>query len=286
MPVNNLTDALRQDMISSLRGTLNSSKELLNPTVNTYTTTERGFTDENNGVSSATFGLNVPKTPDATKAKQATPSQTAKTSRNFDWRARLRPKDGGKSTFYGSAQDSLMALIKQSNGLIWQYTPSLTFQSSANYHKPQMQGMNYSINTYNLSEVQEITLNSEFTANDIYEAQYMLAAFNFLKISTKSYFGDAATAQGRYGTPPPVMLFEYLGEQMFNKVPVVVSSYNITFSDSVDYVPVIWQDTTTYVPTQAQVMVSMLPTYNPNKIRQRFDLDQIKNGQAYKYGFI
>lgn len=223
---------------------------------------------------------------DLKKTISQTPSAPAKLKQGFDWRARLRPKDGGKDTFYGSAPDSLMALIKQSNGLIWQYTPTMTFTSAAKYHQAQMQGMNYAINTYNMSEVSEITLNCDFTANDIYEAQYMLAAFNFLKIATKSYFGDAASAQGRYGTPPPVMLFEYLGEQMFNKVPVVVSSYNITFSDAVDYVPVVWKDTTTFVPTQAQVMITMLPTYNPNKIRKRFDLDQIKNGQAYKHGFL
>lgn len=220
------------------------------------------------------------------QAEQRATEPPGKLSKSFDWRARLRPKNGGSNLFYGNAQDSLQALIKESNGLIWQYTPTLTFTSSASYQEAQGQGMNYAINTYNQSKVSEITLNSDFTANDIYEAQYMLAAFNFLKIATKSYFGDSAVAQSRFGTPPPVMLFEYLGEQMFNKVPVVVSNYSITFSDSVDYVPVVWNGTTTYVPTQAQIMITMLPTYNPNKIRTRFDLDKIKNGQAYKDGFI
>ncbi len=241
--------------------------------------------DEPEESESATTNLQETKTEEAAEAAAAEPVN--KLSKSFDWRARLRPKNGGKNIFYGAkSESSILGLIKQSNGLIWQYTPNITYSGTVNYHQAQMQGMNYPINTYNLSNIEGINVDSEFTANDIYEAQYMLAMITFLKICTKSYFGDAAAASGRYGTPPPVMLFEYLGDQMFNKVPVVVSNYSFTFAEDVDYVPVEWDDTMTYMPTQARVSITLLPTYNPTKLRTKFDIEKIKSGDAYKHGFL
>lgn len=226
------------------------------------------------------------KTPESTEKAQATSDN--KLSKGFDWRARLRPKGGsGNAQFWGTSGDtanSLLGPIKQSNGLIWQYTPSITYNASVNYHKAQMQGMNYPINTYNMSTVESLDVTSELTASDIYEARYMLSAMHFLKVFTKSYFGEQAGEL--YGTPPPVMLFEYLGDHLFHKVPVVISGYNITFADSVDYVPVELNGSVTYVPTQANFTVSLLPTYNPSKLRTKFDLEKLKSGEAYKDGFV
>ena len=54
----------------------------------------------------------------------------------------------------------------------------------------------------------------------------------------KSYFGEQAIQDGKYGTPPPVLIFEYLGHHGFNKVPVILSGYSIELNDSVDYIPV------------------------------------------------
>ena len=108
----------------------------------------------------------------------------------------------------------------------------------------------------------------------------------FLRISTKGYFGDKAVEQGKYGTPPPVLIFEYLGDHGFNKVPVVVTNYNMQLPEDVDYVPVEVEGTVTYVPTRTNIMVNLTPTYTPHKLRRRFDLDAITNGIAYKDGFI
>ena len=212
----------------------------------------------------------------------------------YDWRARLRPKNGGADRFYtqmqGTIADYLLRPIKESNGLVWQYTPNTSMGGSAEYNSTQMQGMNYPINTFISSKPNDINLTSDFTANDIYEARYMLAVFMFLRISTKAYFGDAAVADGSFGTPPPVLVFEYLGDHGFNKVPVVVTNYNIQLSDDVDYVPVVAgpgdSGTVTYIPTKANISVSLLPTYTPNKLRKRFDLKSVTSGQAYKDGFI
>jgi len=118
----------------------------------------------------------------------------------------------------------------------------------------------------------------------------MLAVFNFLKVVTKSFSGDSAVAQGVAGTPPPVLLFEYLGEHGFNKVPVIVKDYSIQYGEDIDYVPVHYKmgskDTVTYVPTAALVSINLSVNYTPQKLRKRFDITGLTSGQAYSDGFI
>lgn len=213
--------------------------------------------------------------------------------KSYDWRARLRPKKGGEDQFYQAGagdpnkfEDHLMRPIQESGGMVWQYTPTIYMSASANYNAAHMQGMNYPINTYINSTPPEIPVSSDWTANNIYEARYLLAVMTFLKVATKGYFGDVSVENGTYGTPPPVLLFEYLGDHGFNKVPCVVSNYNLQLPDDVDYVPVEVQGTVTYVPTRTNIMVNLTPTYTPHKLRRRFSIEDITNGAAYKDGFV
>ena len=218
--------------------------------------------------------------------------------KDYDWRARLRPKAGGADYVYGQlyARDgalsgtNILDPIIESGGLVWQYTPQIFVSAGADYEVHQLQGMNYPIHSYISSRPPELPIASEFTANDIYEARYMLALINFLKVITKSFSGDSAVAQGVAGTPPPVLLFEYLGEHGFNKVPVIVKDYSIQYGEDVDYVPVHYKigskDTVTYVPTAALVSINLSVNYTPQKLRKRFDITGLTNGSAYMDGFI
>ena len=213
--------------------------------------------------------------------------------KSMDWRARLRPKKGGEEKFYsipqsedGTPQPYLMAPIRESGGMVWQYTPTVYLSATAEYDQKLMQGMNYPINTFISGRPPDLPVQADFTANNEYEARYLLAILTFLRVATKAYFGDPAVASKDYGTPPPVLIFEYLGDHGFNKVPVVVTNYQMGLTDDVDYVPVVYGNTTTYVPTKTNIMVNLTPTYTPHKIRRRFDLNSIASGAAYKDGFI
>ena len=211
--------------------------------------------------------------------------------KSYDWRARLRPKKGGESLFYqkttqGDSGDYLLKPIEESGGMVWQYTPTIVVTGQSNYADGHMQGMNYQIKTFQNSTPPMLPITADFTANDIYEARYLLAIFTFCKIATKGAFGDQAVKQGDYGRPPPVLLFEYMGDHMFNKVPVVMTSYSIQLPEEVDYVPVKLGDTVTHVPTRCNLMVNLEPTYTPQKLRRKFNLDTLTSGESYKDGFI
>lgn len=225
----------------------------------------------------------------------------ASVQKKYDWRARLRPKEGGVARFYSAIVggkdaegndvsteelDFLMRPIKESNGLVWQHTPSILLSGGAEYNSHMGQGMNYPINTYLRGQPMQIPVTADFSANNIAEARYILAMLIFLRVAIKGYYGDTAVSNGSFGTPPPVFVFEYLGDHGFNKVPVTVVNYQVELSDGVDYVPVQVNNTVTYVPTMTNVMITLQPHYTPQKMRRRFDVNTIANGAAYKDGFI
>ena len=217
-------------------------------------------------------------------------SDAGELGKTYDWRARLRPKNGGVEQFYNkTGMEGLNHLLKpleESGGLVWQYTPVIFLSGSAEYNETMMQGMNYPINTFISSRPPDIPITADFSANNIEEARYLLAIMTFLKICTKAYFGDDAVARGRPGVPPPVLLFEYLGDHGFNKVPVVVTNWSMQLPDNVDYVPVQVNNQVTYVPTLTNIMINLKPQYTPHKLRRRFSLEAITSGAAYKDGFI
>lgn len=214
---------------------------------------------------------------------------------NKDWRARLRPKRAGellayRATLENAETSALLEPIIQSGGLVFQYTPRFFISGTANYHQHDAQGLNYPIMSYINTTPPNFPVTSDFTANTIDEARYLLAVLTFLKVMVKSEMGDAAVTRGVAGTPPPVMLFEYLGDHGFNRVPVVLRSYTVEYSDQVDYVPVVTKiggkDTVTYVPTQTNIMIDLGVSYTPQKIRRKFDLQGLTTGELYKDGFV
>jgi len=214
-------------------------------------------------------------------------------STNVDWRARLRPKNGGKDLFWKGGTDTpvdyLLKPLHETNGLVWQYTPDMLVSAQVNYNQTDFHGQNYPVMTYKNTMPPAIPVTADFSANTIDEARYILGVIHFCKVATKSFGGDAAVASGYYGTPPPVLLFEYLGDHGFNKVPVVLTSYSISYPADVDYVPVytgVDQGEVTYVPTMVNLQINLQPAYTPHKLRKRFDLQAFTTGKNYKDGFV
>lgn len=213
-----------------------------------------------------------------------------------DWRARIRPKKGGEDWAYGivdnkgkpltGKQKSILQPLKDRGGIVFPYTPNLYLQASVEYNEAAQHGSNYPFYTYINSRPPTLPLQGSWTANTLEEAQYLLAVFQFLRSITKGFFGDAAVEAGVFGTPPPVLLFEYLGEYGFNKVPVIIRSYNFQLPDGVDYVPVKYGETTTYMPVETDIMIEMAPQYTYKKLRRKFDLQRFASGRGYKDGFI
>lgn len=222
----------------------------------------------------------------------------------FDHRARLQPKSiTNASDILGDKVDTnILYPLYSTDGVLFPYTPTVTTGFAAEYDPSAFIHTNYNYNAYVRSYPKTINITADFTAQTNDEALYMLAVIHFFKSVTKSYFG--VNPYQKAGTPPPVLLFSYLGEHQFNRVPVVVKTFDFTLDSSVDYVPVNTTDLAlyspnfgvnlpksnnsgySYVPTKITTTVELDTQYAPIKLRNEFNLDLFRSGKLMDKGYI
>lgn len=161
--------------------------------------------------------------------------QGASAAGEDDWRVRLSLADSA-TIFYKdtSTQNSIMAPLIETNGVIWPYTPSIQVSHIANYSTAVLTHSNYSAHFYNNSDVNDITVSGEFTVQSVEEGQYLMAAIYFLRASTKMFFGQGANV----GNPPPILFLDGYGSHYFPHVPCVVTNFTHNLSNDVDYLQV------------------------------------------------
>ena len=161
--------------------------------------------------------------------------QGASAAGEDDWRVRLSLADNA-TIFYKdtSTQNSIMAPLIETNGVIWPYTPSIQVSHVANYSTAVLTHSNYSAHFYNNSDVSDITVNGEFTVQSVEEGQYLMAAIYFLRSATKMFFGQGANM----GNPPPILFLDGYGSHYFPHVPCVVTNFTHNLSNDVDYLQV------------------------------------------------
>ena len=152
-----------------------------------------------------------------------------------DWRVRLSLADSA-TIFYKdtSTQNSIMAPLIETNGVIWPYTPSIQVSHVANYSTAVLTHSNYSAHFYNNSDVNDITVSGEFTVQSVEEGQYLMAAIYFLRASTKMFFGQGTNV----GNPPPILFLDGYGSHYFPHVPCVITNFTHNLSNDVDYLQV------------------------------------------------
>lgn len=199
-----------------------------------------------------------------------------------DWRAKLEPKPGGKKYVLGeNSPDNILNILYEYNGLVFPYTPAISFGHTAEYKEYDIIHSNYSINSFIKSRPDNITLEARFTAQTKREAEYMLAAIHFFRANTKMYFGaqraESNETKLRSGTPPPVLEFSFLGELMFTRVPVVIEKFSMALEQETQYVEVEGWDT--YVPTAATFTINLNVNQNTKDVRENFNLDDFRQGK-------
>ncbi len=168
-----------------------------------------------------------------TKATQA-PQQNAQ-----DRMVSLRPKPAAANRVYGNG---LLNPLKASGGLIWPYTPSITYQHPITYEPISVTHANQDFHIYSRTPAVNLQVSGEFSVQNQQEGAYALAAIHFLRTLAKMNFGET---DPQAGTPPPVLLFNAYGPFVFKDVPVIVKDFSTEFPQDVDYVQVSVSGTST-----------------------------------------
>lgn len=144
--------------------------------------------------------------------------------------------------------------LRNTGGIIFPYNPTINATHTAEYDAQGLTHTNYQQFSYSRSSADQLQVVGEFTAETQEEGRYLLACIHFLKSATKMFYG----LDDNRGTPPPVLRFSAYGEQMYNSLPVVVTTSTFDFPNNVDYIAVeLPGGGITDVPTQMQLNMSL-----------------------------
>lgn len=150
-----------------------------------------------------------------------------------DWRVRLSLSPGAYY-LYNDEDNEILAPLRNTDGIIFPYTPSISVTYAANYQTNNPVHSNYKIFQYENSYVDSINITCDFTAQDTEEAKYLLAVIHFLRSATKMFYGQDQSPKP--GTPPPLCYLFGMGEFQFNAHPLVISNFTMTLPNDVDYI--------------------------------------------------
>ena len=148
-----------------------------------------------------------------------------------DWRVKLRLAPGADYLYKSNDPGILWPLI-ETDGVIFPYTPRIDTSYRAVYDAVDLTHSNYRGYFYRSSYADFVQLNAAFTAQDTFEAEYLLAVITFFKSLTKMFYGQDA----QRGSPPPMVYLTGLGEYQFSEHPCVVTQFNYNLPDTVDYI--------------------------------------------------
>lgn len=222
-----------------------------------------------------------------------------------DWKVKITvsPNSG---IFYHAGSGILDPL--KDRGVVFPYTPQITVTYQANYSAQRFTHSNYNHYSYDNSEVQQIQISAEFTAQNQQEAAYVLACIYFFRAATKMFFGTSANA----GNPPPLVFLDGYGQQYFRRVPCLVTAFTHTMPADVDYIDAYrassvlnsgsnmdpglidgssydqsysQSNSSTKVPTTSTFQIALQPVYSKETLSQ-FNLQEFAQGRLVDRGFL
>ena len=227
-----------------------------------------------------------------------------------DWRVKLTVPNGPLTGFFDFDTNPLMQPLAGIGGIFWPLTPSMVIQHSANYNAMDMTHSNFPHQAYQNSQVDSLNIIGEYPVQNQDDAKHWVATVNFLRTATKMFFGQD-DGNGLKGNPPPILHLSGYGDHMFQKVPVVLNSFNVELRSGIDYISTKQESTSfkqlngpdagfdlsanstepmTWAPTLSNISVLVTPIYSRDDV-SKFSMKKFVNGElngrgANEVGFI
>ena len=158
------------------------------------------------------------------------------------------------------------------NAVVFPYTPQIVVQTRANYNAMNPTHSNYTYYAYQYSALDAISIVGTFSAQNVSDADYVMASIHALRSVTKMSFGASTTP----GAPPPVCLLDGYGTYQFNNMPVVISSFFYTLNEDVDYLTSVGAEKSA-VPTRTEFTIECLPAFS-RRDQAEFTIDKFIEG--------
>jgi hypothetical protein len=158
---------------------------------------------------------------------------------------------------------------------IFPVLPLVAFNYVANYSPQSLTHSNYASHFYESSAVQSIQITGDFPVQCVADGRVLLNTINFLKATTKMYFGTGANA----GNPPPIVFLDGYGKPFMSRISCVVLSFQYSMPNDVDYI----KCDNVRLPTTSQLSVTLQPVISRSKAG-KFNLNKYATGNLP--GFI
>ncbi len=169
---------------------------------------------------------------DQARQQQTVRDQRQNRAQAGDWRVRLRLAPQSNYLYNDPQCGPVLWPLRNTDGVIFPYTPSIDTAYKANYSSYDLTHSNYRGYFYQGSHVDPVNIKAMFTAQDTSEANYLLAVIHFFRSATKMFYGQDA----QRGSPPPLVYLSGLGDFQFNEHPCVISQFNYNLPADVDYI--------------------------------------------------
>jgi hypothetical protein len=168
-------------------------------------------------------------------------------------------------------------------GIIFPYTPSITYDVRADYATVNPVHSNYTQYFYKYSAAGAINITGKFTVQNEQDAINYVSTVHLLKSLTKMRFGSDSDA----GAPPPVCRLYAYGKYVMDSIPISIATYKIDMPAEVDYFTLGKNPNspnTTYgqtsVPISATISITCNPMYSRDEMQKFSVTDWLSNYQG------
>tara|TARA_B100000965_G_scaffold238990_1_gene200342 strand:+ start:1570 stop:2223 length:654 start_codon:yes stop_codon:yes gene_type:complete len=214
-----------------------------------------------------------------------------------DTRPTLRPKGSGDLLFQGPAE-ALKSATGRTGSMVFPYTPTITYQRSANYGTYELPHTNYQPKYYVSTGSPTLQVTGLFTNQTEDEIRYTQGCLHFLRMASLSHFGEQDPHRG---TPPPVMLFSAYGANQFNNFSCVIGNVSYTLDSEADYLEAgtsssggaqtttlggIGGSSTVILPAQMFIAIDLIHQPDLLATRKDFTVAEMASGNLLTRGFI
>lgn len=200
-----------------------------------------------------------------------------------DSRIRISPKEGQREEIFGD-EESILYMLRETDGVFFPYTPTIDFSHRAEYSSMAPTHANTSYYTYTHTPAVQITIQGQFSAQNLAEAKYTLAAIHFFRTVTKMHFGAQEAEEGTAGLPPPVLNLNGYGEYMFDNLSVIIQEFKMDLPNNVDYIEVEHAGGIAWVPTLTTFTITCVVQNTPKQQRDEFNFKEFASGELMRNG--
>jgi hypothetical protein len=176
--------------------------------------------------------------------------------------------------------------IYSMGGIVFPYTPQISFEHVAEYSSQNPTHSNYAINFYKHSSVSDINIEGVFTVQNDKDAITYLSIIHVLRVLTKMRFGGSDPLRG---SPPPVCRLYAYGTYMLDNVPIAIKTFKNSLSNDVDYYYL--NDNSygfgkAYVPARSTISLTCKPMYSRNEMLDATVGKWVSSDQARSSGLL